>query len=290
MIRVDRGLLCFPNRIVVSTDVVRHLADEQGARHVRAVAVHRTAEVDQEHVAALDHSIRWPAVRHGGARTGQHDRFERQALRPVGPEESLELKRNFLFGHARSNPTDQVGETRVGQFAGTLDGLDLLRGLQKAQRDELVIDRMKLDSRRRLCQQRPVRVAHHPRLHAERRNAVLQEHLRQLGVDRTRGGHEIPARCLVSGLLHVAGVGEDQRRVGRDQQGTGPAGGRPFRVTQLEAAEIAPIRVPADQRGVEAARGQQRPKTFDASRRHRPAHSWLARAMLALCSSRVVEK
>ena len=119
----------------------------------------------------------------------------------------------------------------------------------------------------------------------------------QLLVERPGRGDQRPAGSLLGRLLGVAGIGEDEGRIRRDEQRAGEAGGRPLGVAEPKAAVVALVRRAGEQDPTELVPlhdGTHRRHAgvggHPDGRGHWPAHSSFACAMKALCSASVREK
>ena len=128
--------------------MIGHVADEDRASRVGSISVHGAAEVEQQDVARVDRRVGWLPVGHRGPWAGEGDRRERQAIGAVGTEERLELPRDLQLGHARLHELQEMGEAGIGQRAGATDGIDLVIGLDQAQRHDLVVHGVELDAGR----------------------------------------------------------------------------------------------------------------------------------------------
>ncbi len=181
-------------------------------------------------------------MRHRRPRAGKHDRAECLPLGTVGAEVRLELPGHLELGHAGADPFDQVREAGIGQCACSADGVHLIRRLAQAQGRELLVHGMQLDTRRCLGQPGPFGVCDDLGLHAQRDDVVLGQDRREVLGHPARRQDDLPVGRLDRRLLGVARVGQDARRVARDEQGAWPA--RLLVVHGAEAAEIALVRRP----------------------------------------------
>ena len=91
--RLHRGRLGVEHELVQPLVTLRCVADEQGPRHVAAIAGDLSAEVEEEDRTLEDRAIAGCSVRQSRLRARQTCDLEGQRLGAVGPHQPLEAKR-----------------------------------------------------------------------------------------------------------------------------------------------------------------------------------------------------
>jgi len=243
------------------------LADGEGPRAVRAVAVADRADVNRHERARDDRRIARLRVRQRGERTAGDDRIEARAAGPAHAHLVLELDRDIALPAPGEAPFEQPFVDPVNERRGRRDPLDLLGLLDRAEafdqaaaRDQFACGRCVLlepcalrNGRRRVIEADPSR--RQRRSHPDQRVVI-----NDLAGER--------AFHLDRRLLLVAEVGEESRlSVGRHQRHTARAG---------EAAEVADIRATVHDQRREVALDQQLAEPLDAGALH-PSSSLLSR-------------
>ena len=176
--RLEAGLLRAPHELVDLALLVGRLADVDGAGRVRAVAVLDAAEVEDDHVAFLDHTLVELVVGVGAVRARADD-GEVDLRMPVVAEEAGEVGGDLALAATRELTLGDLLEARVGGRAGGGEPLELVRVLDRAQHRQRARHRNVRRVGQRLLQCEHV---HRPGRVGDRVPAVWVEQLGRRGV------------------------------------------------------------------------------------------------------------
>ena len=264
------GLVGLPQRVPRRPHLRVGLAEEDRARHVRAVAVGAGTEIEHDALAGLQHGGAGNGVRARAVGPGGHDGGERQALGTMAQHELLELQLHLAFHHARAHIANDVLEGGVGNGLGAAHPRDLVAVLHRAQAHHDAIG----------LHEGLLRVGFGERL---LQAAVLGERDAVLDAQKRIGGPGGPASPPLGGKLrvglalgahlqrleprgvlagrHIARVGMQPRVVGADIQSMGRLlvediveGGEP-----LDVRRVAHEKRPHAQLGKRLAQASQMP-------------------------------
>ena len=229
------------------------MADGERARHIGMVAVHHAAKVQHHQIARLQAALRRHGMAHGAVRAGAGDGVERRALAAEPGADVVELGDNLALGHAGVHAAEQFGKGAVGQLLRAAQALDLVGGLDHAQRRKRAGERHEL--RRELYKAPVLRNGHPVRLKAAAAAAVAREHGgKRLGQMRRIALDDLIALRL---LPRLNGIPEVRK------QAAGTPGDEHRGVLAGKAGEIADAGRAVDQRGVQPVLREQRAQPFD---------------------------
>ena len=231
-----------PRRQMRACSAVGQLADPHRARHVRAVAVERGAEVQDHEVASADDALRRSVVGLGGVGPRRHDGLERRSRSPParasrsrGPGRTRprsDRRPDSAAARPRASSAMRAARSQPGQLPGVLDPaqpLDQRRRWGPAPRPGT--------TRRRGALLRPGDVG---RLEAEtadrrRRAAAAASALRRSPRPPRPGRRRPLAPELLGRLDAVAAVG-DEHGVGRQHQEQAGRAGEPGQIADVGQA------------------------------------------------------
>src|SRR5215207_2513719 len=103
--RLPAGLLRRPDQLVDLLLPTGRLTQHQRAGHVRVVAADGGAEVELDQVAALQHPVHRPVMRHRRVRAGRHDRLERAGVRAELQHPGVQVAADLPLGAPGPQPT-----------------------------------------------------------------------------------------------------------------------------------------------------------------------------------------
>ena len=107
------GLVGTAHDVVDVCRLLVRLAPKERARHVRAVVAAASANVEQHHVATLEHGVVGLVVRVAGVSTKAHDGRKAKALAAVLAIQAEHLVGNLALRHAFVDELDRVGHHGV---------------------------------------------------------------------------------------------------------------------------------------------------------------------------------
>ena len=147
----NHGAVGFQDDVVDLLEAFGRGAEEDGAGHIRAVAIDQHAHIDEQLALGLKHGVIGLVVALNGVDAGAENGVEGFAQAALGFD-NAELAEHLQLAHPRLEDLHQLSEERVIGLGRAADGIEFAGGLDRAQGADHCGDRGPLGVGHRLLQ------------------------------------------------------------------------------------------------------------------------------------------